>query len=145
MLENTDSHSPTHLIKKEELTVERLFEIFQAAYMKPEIDDDKDLMVSGRTGITHFVQVREWQGIINMFSIFGFTENLDTDKKLEAVNKLNYGKVMVRFSVNGRGDLFADYHLLTEEGVTPFQILNCFTWFDRVIAGSIDDVKDLLG
>lgn len=145
MLEHVNSHGPTDLIEKSQLTVERLHDIFQAAYMKPEIDSDGDLIIRGRTRIRYIVQVRERQGIIAIFGIFGFRDGAENTEKLEAVNKLNDGKVVVRFSVNRRGALFIDYHLLIEEGVSPLQILNCFTRFDSVVIGSLEEIKDLLG
>lgn len=145
MLENFNSHGPAGLIEKSDLTIERLHDIFHAAYMKPEVDSQGALVIRGRTRIKHIVQLREKQGIIALICGFGFRDGAEEIDKLEAVNKLNDGKVMVRFSVTRRGALFADYHILIEEGITPLQILNCFTRFDNVVIGSMAEIKDLLG
>lgn len=145
MLENFNSHGPTGLIEKSNLTIEKLQEIFRAAYMKPETDPQGSLLIRGRTRIRYTVQVRERQGIIAILCGFRVRDGVENTEKLEALNKLNDGKVMARFSVTRRGSLFADYHLLTEEGVTPLQILNCFTRFDNVVIGSIEEIRDLLG
>ncbi len=119
-------------------------DIFHSAYMRPEIDSDGDLAVRGRTGFTHIVQVQERQGIIAIICSFRFRDDLDHNERLDAVNKLNDGKVLARFSVTVTGSLYADYHLLIEEGLTPFQILNCFTRFDNVVVGSLEEMKDLI-
>lgn len=144
MLENFNSHGPADLIEKSNLTAERLHEIFRAAYMKPEIDSEDALTIRGRTRIKYVIQIRERQGLIALFCVFGFKGSVEKAEKLEAVNKLNDGKVMARFSVNRRESLFIDYNMLIEEGVTPLQILNCFTRFDNVVISGMDEIQDLL-
>ena len=102
------------------------------------------MTIRGRTRIKYVIQVRERQGLIALFCVFGFKASVEKAEKLEAVNKLNDGKVMARFSVNRRESLFIDYNMLIEEGVTPLQILNCFTRFDNVVISGMDEITDLL-
>ena len=103
MLENFNSHGPAGLIEKSQLTIEKLQEIFRAAYMKPETDPQGSLVIRGRTRIRYTVQVRERQGIIAIGCAFRFRDGAENTEKLEALNKLNDGKVMARFSVTRRG------------------------------------------
>ena len=144
MPENNNSNNPNGLIGKDNLTVEKLHEIFRAAYMKPEIQRDGELLVMGRSGWPYFIQVRENQGFISILHIFGFNDILSKNEKLEAANKLNKESVMVRFCMPHDDFFIADYQLLTKEGVTPFQILNCFTWFDNVVSERLEEIKDFL-
>ena len=142
-----DLPNPTDMIEKSQLSKELLFGIFQAAYMKPELEDGY-LWVMGRSGIPYIVDVDWW---IEFLASFRFREDLDRNEKLELLNKLNSTNLMVRFSMLedvsvSEDDSFfhATYQFPVSEGLTPLQLLNYLTNFDTFVDMATDEIADFL-
>ena len=139
---------PTEVIEKDRLSKELVFDIFQAAYMKPEIDSEGYLWVLGRSGIPYMVSV---DGFIEFLAGFDFEEGLDSNEKLELLNKLNSTNLMVRFSMlrdasepDDTSFFSATYQFPVSEGLTPLQLLNYITSFDSLVDMAINEVEDYL-
>lgn len=140
-----NSPSPNDLITNEQLSNKLIFNILQAAYMRTErASDDKDVVVHMRSGIRYLGVFTKRSGSLNFFTLVSLRDNLDANNKLELVNKLNLDSAMAKFVLTEDSLLWVGYDLLTEEGLTPLQILNCLTRFDSIVASVIDDIEDYL-
>lgn len=136
----------TEIITPDDMSIEKIYGIFQAAYMKPELDSDGDVRVKGPSGIRQIISVETEKQLLKFMSIFGLKENRNREEKLELVNRLNENVVFSRFSMPQDDVLLADYFIAYEEGVMPLQIMNSLQWFDKVTIGAIRayDESDLV-
>lgn len=127
----------TTIISPEEMSNEKMQELFKAAYMKPKLDDNGYVRIKGPSGFYQIISVDGKKKLLKFMSIFGFKDNRSREEKLTLINNLNDGVVFARFSMP-RGDvLLADYYIPYAEGVTPLQIMNCIQWFDKTTIGAI--------
>lgn len=134
-----------NFIGKDELNQEVVSEVLERAYLKPEIDPDRDIKFEGLSGFTHFAHLRRRKDIIRIFSIFPFAaEHKTGEEKLRFVNRLNERFVLVRFAMRRENSLQADYNLVTEEGITPLQLLSAVKVFDRIVMDAIREVRDFV-
>ena len=141
--DSPDLPKPTAMIEKSRLSKELLFDIFQAAYMKPDIGSEGALWVNGRSGIPYIVTVDSYE--IAFYMCYFFREDLDRNEKLELLNKLNATTGIARFSISeDSSPLDIECCLSIEEGLTPLQILNYLTNFDTEVARALDELEDSL-
>jgi len=134
------------LISVNEMSNERLYELFKAAYMKPEYDSDGDVRIKGPSSFHQIVNIDADKQLIKFIAMFGLKEDRSHHEKLEFINKLNDGVVFSRFSMPREDVLLADYFLAYEEGIMPLQILSSMKWFDKATIGAIRqyDESDLV-
>jgi hypothetical protein len=136
---------PTHL-PEEEINPVLLRQLFRAAYLKAELDDDDDVRVTAENGVKVILSVDEDRKMLKYMAVFGFKEDAPEAEKLELLNLLNDQVVLVRFSSPRADALVADYYLLYEGGVAPFQVIHSLRWFTKVAIGALTeyDTSDLL-
>jgi hypothetical protein len=128
------------------MTMERLQELFKAAFLECTLDEDGDLRVVSEHGFTCFVTRDDDKKFVIFRSFFKFRDDASPLDCLDLVNKLNDQVVFTRFSTPRADLLAADYFLSYEEGIMPFQIGRSFRWFCHVIQGGISkyDTQDIV-
>ncbi len=134
------------IINPSEMNNEKIYELFKAAYMKPDSDSDGDIRIKGPSGFHQIISVDSDKQLLKFMSVFGLKENRSREEKLELVNRLNDSVVFSRFSMPRDDVLMVDYFMAYEEGVMPLQIMNSMQWFDKVTIGAIRayDESDLI-
>jgi len=136
----------SEIISSEEMNNHKIYEIFKAAYMKPELDSDGDVSFKGPSGFKQIISVDSDKQLLKFMAIFGLKESKNRAEKLELVNRLNDRVVFSRFSMPREDVLFVDYFFAYEEGVLPLQVMNSMKWFDNVTISAIRayDESDLI-
>lgn len=124
-------------ISVEEMNSEKLYALFNAAYMKPEYDSDGDVRLTGPSGFHQILSLDMDKKLIKYMSMYGFKEGRGRGEKLEFINKLNNTVVFCRYSMPSDNALISDYFLSYEDGITPLQVISSMRWFDKVAAGAI--------
>ena len=142
MPDSPDLPGPTDIIAESQLSKELLFGIFQAAYLKPEIDCEGELWVHGRSGIPYIVGIDSY---ITFYVCSFFRKDLDRNERLESLNDMNSTSGIARFSMSEEGiPLDVGCYLPVEEGLTPLQLLNFLTIFDTEVINALEWMKDSL-
>ncbi|ADV64153.1 signal transduction inhibitor [Isosphaera pallida ATCC 43644] len=123
-----------------------LQKFFRAAFLKTEIDDDGDLRVYSDFGCRVYLNVDPDRKLVRFTSVYGLREDASEEDKLRLVNTLNDKVILARFSMPQSDALMADYYLLYEEGLIPYQVVHTFRQFARVVVQSLReyDVEDLV-
>ncbi len=133
-------------VSESEVSIERLYELFDSAYMECELDEDGDLRVVTDSGPRIFLSLHEPNKLIRFMAFYKFREECAEYDKLLFVNALNDDIVFIRFSLNGTDTLIADYYLPYARGTSPFHIVNAAKLMGRVITSGIrqHDTNNLL-
>ena len=129
-----------------EVSATKLQQIFNAAYVKAELDDDGDLRITTDAGPKAIVTVDADRRILRFMSLYRLREDAPEEETHAFVNKMNDDVILVRFSVTRRHVLMADYYLSYEEGVLPYKVVKTLKMFGRVALGAIrqHDTRDLV-
>ena len=135
------------LISKEELTGQRLMDIYGAAYMDAHIDADGDvtLMVDG---IKILVSVDTPRSVLRLVALFGVTPGVSRPQLLELCNRINDGLIMLRAAYPAalpQPSLMVDHYLVTEAGLSGLEIVDETRRFRTVVASIPPlDVENIL-
>jgi hypothetical protein len=149
--EGEDSHREESMRGQEpwaewEVSMQRVFELFEAAYIECELDEDNDIKVVTDSGPRLFVSQDETNKLLRYLSFYRFRPDIDELAKLRFINALNDDVIFVRFSLGNGDTLVADYYLPYGRGIVPFHIVNTAKLVGRVIITAIrqHDADDLL-
>jgi hypothetical protein len=124
------------MLAESELTLERLQEVFSAAYLKTEIDADGDLRID-EDGIKTFVRLDPKRRLVTYLAAWRLKASVPRERKLQWVNALNQDLVMVRFTVANTPNLVCDYQFFYEGGVHAQALVHHYRQFVNVVRGAV--------
>jgi hypothetical protein len=128
------------------MTLERLRGVFQEAYINAEIDEDGDLQISERGGITLWVQLDDTRRLLNFFTVGSLRPDATHEEKLVFLNELNRSIIGATFYLARSDLMIADSYVSFESGVSNERVMNSYRWFrDAVLAAIRRDETGLLG
>lgn len=124
----------------------RLQEVFEAAFVENDVDDDGDLLIRTENGTKIFITLDEHNKLVRFTSLYGLRADGDEDAKKELANSLNDNIVFVRFSLSSNSALICDYYLPYNGAVAPLHIVTATRLFNRIVTSSLGeyDTSDLL-
>ena len=123
------------LLHENEISVQKMKSIFDAAAKDTSLDKDGDLKIT-QEGIKTFVKIDTKKKMITFFSVWGMKANVPDFKKYEFTNNLNNKLVLVRFTVTKKSNLWCDYQFLYKGGITPHTIISNYDLFYKVVRGA---------
>jgi len=134
------------LIPEREVSLVRLQEVFEAAFVENDVDDDGDLLIRTENGTKIFITLDEHNKLVRFTSLYGLRADGDEDAKKELANSLNDNIVFVRFSLSSNSALICDYYLPYNGAVAPLHIVTATRLFNRIVTSSLGeyDTSDLL-
>ena len=124
-------------LEEDEVSIERLQELFDAAYMDCGLDDDGDLRIATDAGPRVFVSLHEGAKMVRMMALYRLRDDVLEDEKFRLVNRMNDDMILVRFSVSDGEMLVADYYLPYTRGVSAFQIINTVKLMGRIVVSAL--------
>ena len=124
-------------LEENDVTVEQLHDLFDAAYMDCDLDDDGDLRIATDAGPRVFVSLHEGSKLIRLVTLYRLREDVSEDEKLRLVNRMNDDIILVRFSVSNGETLVADYYLPYTRGISAFQIVNTVRLMGRIVISAL--------
>lgn len=127
---------PARVLAEPEVTLQRLKELYTAAFLKVEIDEDGDLRIDD-DGIKTFVRLDAKRQLVTYLAAWRLKASVPQERKLQWVNSLNQELVMVRFSVPRPDSLVCDYQFFYEGGVTPYGLVHHYRQFVKVARGAV--------
>jgi len=134
------------LIPEKDVSLARLQQVFEAAFVENDVDEDGDLLVRTENGTKIFVTLDDRNKLVRFTSLYGLRADGDEAEKKELANNLNDNIVFVRFSLGGNSALICDYYLPYNGAVSPLHIVTATRLFNRILASSLGeyDTSDLL-
>ncbi len=122
---------------EEEVTIEHLHEVFDAAYMECDLDDDSDLRIASDAGPRIFLSLHEGAKMLRLVTLYRLREEVTEVEKIRLVNTINADMVLVRFAVSEGEMLVADYYLPYTRGISAFQIINTVKLMGRIVLSAL--------
>lgn len=110
-----------------DITSERLQELYTAAGMQAQIDEDGDLCVSD--GATCYVLPTSAGDRIQLMAVVGTREAASREACLELANRVNNEISTVRARVTPRGSLVFDYHIPIDGGTSERAVVLATRFF----------------
>ena len=124
------------LISKEELTGQKLQEVFAAAYMDPHVDADGDVTLV-LDGIQILVTADNPRSVLRLVALFGAKPAVTRQQLLELANRINDGLILVRASYPAAlptPALVLAHYLATEAGLSGLEMVDEARRFRTVVA-----------
>ena len=113
------------LIAKEDFNNDKVFEVYQAAFMSPEKQDDGSVKVV-IDGMKVFAEAMADRPFFVLRAMFGLQETASRSQVLELCNRINDHMIMVRCcypEASPRPLLWFDHFTMTEGGITGEEII----------------------
>jgi len=126
------------LVTPENLTVDLLSEIYEAALMEVTIDEERSF-VRIQDDILARARVPESKERIQLGALYGIKEDAQRIDRLELVNRVNDQFVLIRASITEAGDLYFDYDIYIKGGVTRRQIAQATRMFLKLVPKAVAD------
>jgi hypothetical protein len=124
-------------LEEDQVTPTNILQLFDNAFMKAALDEDKDIRVTTGPGTVFFVKVLQDKKMLKYMSMFGFKESSTEVEKLAFLNKLNSEVILSRFSMPRNDVLLSEYFLSYEKGIPTYQVISSFRLFERVALGAV--------
>jgi len=123
-------------ITAENVSRNKIKEIFDAAFMESSFDEDGDIKVIERCKC--FVRVDKERRRINLLTLFGFKSGVSEFEKLQCANMINSSYIMARASV--KGDVLAfTYDICLDGGVSASQVVKTVKRFCSIPHEAVND------
>ncbi len=135
------------VLSESQVTTEKLKSMFDAAFLKTQVEKDGDLIVI-QDGIKTYIKIDPTKKIISIFSIWPMKSKFSNAEKLEWINMLNHKLLFVRFYfVPKKGRLICDYQMSYDNGIQAYRIVDAYRRYIKVVRGAIYqmDPKDMVG
>jgi len=128
------------LIERDDLTNEKILEIYKAAFIEAEMDDDGVVVVTIE-GIHLRARVLDERPFFALSAGFGLKDGADRMQALEMANRFNDKLIMVRCSIPEDDEVFAyfDHFTMTEGGISAEEIVRVTQRFARIIRDGITE------
>ena len=116
------------VIEEEDVSIERLREVFDAAFLKTEITSSGNLKIYDDRDFA-YISLPEDMDLIRFSVTYGFKDGTSLEDKLALTNRVNNEVVVTRWSVTDAGKLDTDYYLSYENGVLGYQVVRSYKRF----------------
>lgn len=127
------------LITPENVSVQSLQAIFDAAFIDYEIDSEGDLYVRDKVSAYVFPSAEKKK--IRFLTIYRFNESVSEDQQTACANRINREYIMARaYSKNGR--LSFDYDLMIDGGISRKVFILAFKRFCSIPQAAVTDLAN---
>ena len=127
------------LIGKDELNNAKIFEVYNNAYMNPEMDTDGEIKVM-IDGFKVFAQALADRPFFVLRAMFGIKPEATRQQALELANHLNDHMIMIRCCIPDaidRPSLYIDHFTMTEGGISAEEMIAVTRRFMKVIEDGV--------
>lgn len=135
------------LISKADFNDQKVFEIFQAAYMDVKMDDDGDV-IAMIDGIRVRALAAKDRPFFIVSGMYAAKEGTTREQLLELANRFNDQMIMVRCSIPKieRPMVYFDHFTMTEGGITAEEIVRVTQRFAKIMREGIQscDTEDII-
>jgi hypothetical protein len=125
-------------IAKADLTNQKVFDIYQAAFMEPEMNDNGEVRLRVN-GLAIWAEVSD-KGFFVLKTGFPLKEEATREQAVDLANAINDGMVMVRCCVPAKAPaafIWFDHWTMLEGGISAEEIVAATWRFVRVLADGV--------
>lgn len=120
----------------------RLARLLAGAGLPAQLDADGDVRIEDPSGLRLFLTVDPQRHILTCFTVLGLRATADELTRLRFVNRLNTGRLLVRFSQDAPDSLFCDVQVPYSHGISVAQLLNYLRLVSAVVRSLVAEDPD---
>ena len=126
------------MITTENLSLDLLKGVFDAAYMDYTMESDKEIRVQEACKVFVLPNL-ERKDRIRLYAIFGFSDGSRPQERLHCVNKINEEYIMVTACATDNGLLVFRYDLMLEGGLPKKALVHTLKRFAAIPHAAVQD------
>ena len=127
----------SQMIAPTDVSIQKIKQVFDGAFMDTQITDDGKLAVT-KDGIKLFVSVDSNKQLITYLLLFGSKPGASMADKLELVNEINTSLVFLRAYAFDVG-IAIDYALPYDGGLPPQQVYSAYNWLMKTAVAGLSE------
>ena len=131
----------TELITPDNVTVESILDIYEAAMMEASLDEDKKL-IRIREDILARAFLSDSREQLRILAFYGIKEDAQRIDRLELVNRINENYSLIRACIDDDGDLSFDYTILLKGGITKKAIVQATRVFLMLVPRAVNEFDE---
>ncbi len=131
----------TDLITPDNVTIETIRDIYDAAFMEATLDEEKK-QIRLREEVLARVFLSESKERLQLVAYYGVKEDAQRIDRLELVNRVNENYVLIRAGIDEDGDLWFDYTVLLKGGVTKKAIVQATRVFLMLVPRAVNECDE---
>lgn len=120
-------------IHEEEFNADKLLKLFRQAFMPVEPAGPNTLRVTADNGMIFGATVDAQRKHLVLRTQYRLREEADMAAKLDFVNRVNHGVIVIRFAIASPQTLVADFTLSFEDGVITRQVMSAVRLLANVV------------
>jgi hypothetical protein len=125
------------IIPENEVTAERLVEVFQQAFLTATITEFGNVEVTLEDGLMVLVRPLEFVSVLKIYTVFGLRNDTEEIDKLRLLNSLNAGLIATTHSMPEPDSLVVGYFLPYSGGLLPQQLVKALRLFVKCAVSGI--------
>lgn len=129
------------LVTPENVTLELLRDVYEAALMDATIDEENGFVILDDEIVAR-AKLSDSKERLQLIAFYKVREDADRTDRLELVNRINDQFVLVRAAVGDEDELWIDYGLVLKGGATKKQIAHATRMFLKVAEMAVKDCDD---
>ena len=131
----------TELVTPDNVSVEMLRDLYEAAYMDVSLDEESGLLRL-REELAARVQLSESKERLLVLAVYGIKDDTQRIDRLELVNRINENYVLIRAGIDDDGDLWFDYCILLKGGLTNKAIVQATRAFLMLVPKAVNECDE---
>jgi hypothetical protein len=131
----------TELVTPDNVSIDLVREVFEAAYMDATLDEEKK-QIRLREEVVARVFLSESKERLQVVAYYGIKEEAQRAERLELVNRINENYVLIRAGIDDDGDLWFDYCVLLKGGVTRKAIVQAVRVFLMLVPKAVNECDE---
>ena len=131
----------TELVTPDNVSVEMLRDLYEAAYMDVTLDEEHGVLRL-REELAARAHLSESKERIQLLAVYGLKEEAQRIDRLELVNRINENYVLIRAGIDDDGDLWFDYCILVKGGLTKKAIVQATRAFLMLVPKAVNECDE---
>ena len=131
----------TELVTPDNVSVEMLRDLYDAAYMDVTLDEEHGVLRI-REELAARAHLSESKERIQLLAVYGVKEEAQRIERLELVNRINENYVLIRAGIDDDGDLWFDYCILVKGGLTKKAIVQATRAFLMLVPKAVNECDE---
>lgn len=131
----------TELVTPDNVSVEMLRDLYEAAYMDVTLDEEHGVLRL-REELAARAHLSESKERIQLLAVYGVKEEAQRIERLELVNRINENYVLIRAGIDDDGDLWFDYCILVKGGLTKKAIVQATRAFLMLVPKAVNECDE---
>ena len=131
----------TELVTPDNVSVEMLRDLYEAAYMDVTLDEEHGVLRL-REELAARAHLSESKERIQLLAVYGVKEEAQRIERLELVNRINENYVLIRAGIDDDGDLWFDYCILLKGGLTKKAIVLATRAFLTLVPKAVNECDE---